>query len=414
MIVLGLLLGCAGQGGSLEEACAAEWEEDALDPDVARVGTLLDGPEGDVRVELRWPQRVPLNDGRWPVAVVLHGGWNQAGTPVTAAIGRVDVAKGIAEVHVDLPGNGLSEGVNDRRGAGSRAALGTVLAWAAGEVRDRGGCTLAERATAADPADLHLVGTSNGGNLALSLLADDAVSLPPITGLVLWETPAAPVFVNVDLGADPTVYTPGTCAWEAETGLLCAAPDLPLRWSPRAGDAGCWDVDGNAACTAADVAIHATEDPTRELGMLSPEIAATYEAQGVDLPAAGFGTAAESAAWWAERDGSRLAPTAVARHPELPVLLVASETDHVQTMADHPHVHGLGEALQRSGAAWVRLNPGAEWLDGVGGENPPDLPLRLADPRARLLTEEEEDPLPEAIGAGVLELSTRAREGRWD
>lgn len=409
-----LLLACGAREGTLEDACAAEWEVDELDADVRRIGTLLDGPEGDVHVELRWPDRPPRGDGRWPAALVLHGGWNQAGTPVTPAIGRVDVAKGLAEVHVDLPGNGYSEGVNDRRGAGSRAALGAVLAWAAGQLPDRGGCTLSQRATAADPADLHLVGTSNGGNLALALLADPSVTLPPLRGLVLWETPASPAFVNVDFGTDPTVYEPGSCVWEEVSGLACPLPEEPPTWAPRDGSPGCFDLDDDGACTVADVSLHATEDPQRGRYMMSPPLAVAFEAQGVDLPASGFGTAAEAEAWWAERDGSRLAAAAVRTWPELPVILVASETDHVQTAADHPHVWGLGEALQRSGVAWSRLNPGRDWLAGLGEENPPDLPLRLADPRGRLLTEEEEDPIPEAIGGAVLELSERSRNDTWD
>lgn len=409
-----LLLACGRGDGTLASACAAEWAVDALDPEVRTIGTLLDGPEGDVHVVLRWPRRAPLNDGRWPVAVVLHGGWNQAGTPVTSALGRVDPAKGIAEVHLDLPGNGESEGVNDRRGAGSRAALATVLAWASGATVDRGGCTLADRAGAANPDDLHLVGTSNGGNLAIATLADPSLDLPPVAGLVLWETPAAPAFANVDYGTDPSVYDPGTCTWEAQAGIRCAFPDEPLVFQVLANDVRvCFDVDADGVCTGGDVTLQGTEDPTLGRVVLSPAIATALEADGVDLPGQGFATAAEAEAWWAERDGGRLVGDAVARHPDLPVLLVASETDHVQTLPDHPHVYGLGEALQRSGAAWTRLNPGRAWLDGVGGENAPDAPLRLDDPSLRLLTEAEEDPIPEAVGAAVLELSERRATGDW-
>ena len=87
-------------------------------------------------------------------------------------------------------------------------------------------------------------------------------------------------------------------------------------------------------------------------------------------------------------------------------MLLASECDHaIPELDDRPHVMGLGEALQRAGAAWVRLNPGSGW-SGLEEENPVNLPLRLAVPGGWLLTDAEESPLRTSAGWAVSELTT--------
>ena len=103
----------------------------------------------------------------------------------------------------------------------------------------------------------------------------------------------------------------------------------------------------------------------------------------------------------------------IAAWPDLPVLLLGSDEDHVQSAADHPQIHGWGEALQSSGAAWTRLNPGRRWLPILAGENAPNAPMSLQGDGLRLLTEEEEVQLEDVLAASVLELSDRTRSGDW-
>ncbi len=410
-----LLLGCHDADGWLDEPCLAEFATDDVDPGVRTMQTQLADDSGAwaIHVQLRWPAASPGPDDRWPIAVTLHGGWDQSGTPVDPGTSRVDPADGIVTIHMDLPGNGLSDGVNDRRGAESRGAVAQALAWAAGTVSDQGSCTVAARTRAGDPDQLYLVGTSNGGNLVAATLADPSLDLPPLDGAVLWETPAGPQFANVELGLDPTVYEAGTCTVQPDAAIRCPYPAERLAWT-RPGPAPaefCFDLDDDADCTDADVIVHATEDPISGAWMLSPWITEDLAAIGADLE--GYGTAAQADAWWAERDAARAAPELVALHPDLPLILVASEEDHIQTLVDHPHVYGLGEALQTSGARWTRLNPGARWLGG-GPDNAPDAPLRLQAGAAGLLAEDDENPLPSALSAAVLELADRQTNGDWE
>lgn len=409
-----LALACAATDSWLDEPCAAEFTDDDVDPGVRTMQTQIADADGawSIHAQLRWPDTPARPEDRWPIAVTLHGGWDQSGTPVDPSTGRVDPAAGIVAIHLDLPGNGLSDGVNDRRGPGSRAAVAAALRWAAGITQDQGTCTPAQRTRAGDPDQLYLVGTSNGGNLAAATLADPDLDLPPLDGLVLWETPAGPQFANVELGNDPTVYDAGSCALDADAAIRCTYPVEQLAWA-RPGPAPsdlCFDLDADAACTDMDVTIHSTEDPISGLLMLSPWVTADFEARGADLE--GYGDVEQADAWWSVRDAARAAPGLVAAQPDLPVILVGSEEDHIQTLVDHPHVFGLGEALQVAGAAWTRLNPGRRWLGG-GPDWAPNAPLQLGTPPDGLLTEDDENPLPDTLSAAVLELADRHADGDW-
>lgn len=413
--LLGLAAGCQHYTGSADDVCSFEFQQDNIDGGGRTIGTRVADADGvyQTHVALRWPD-APMDPGTAPVAVILQGGWDHEGTPVTADTPHVDTRDGLVDIHLDLPGAGQSGGENDRRGPIAASAVAALLRWVAGEGVDAGGCRLTDRAPMADPTSIYLIGASNGGNLAVATLTDATLELPTVSGLITWETPAAAGFVNVELGNDPSVYTPGTCAYDPAAGITCPFPAdtlLSVNGSPSLSTV-CFDTDADDACSDADVTVHGTEDKATGLMMLSPALRAAIDDRG--LPIVGYGTAEEADAWWAYRDASRRAPALVDRWPELPVLLIGSETDHVlTTWADHPHVHGFGQALQDNGAFWTRLNPGATWLRANSSPNAPELPLSLAGDDATLLTEDEEDPLTDVLTGAVLELAERHTTQDW-
>ncbi len=413
MLIAALLgIGCEASPAEADDGCAAEFQPDPNDADVRTIGVQvpLEGG-GSVQADLRWPEsRDP--GATWPVAILLHGAWDPAGTPLEPRSIRPRVTEGIVGIHMDFPGNGRTDGVNDHRGAASRASVAAVLQWAAGAIRDRGGCTLAERVPGTDPGALYLVGTSNGGNLAAATLAEEGVALPPVSGLIVWETPAGPQFANVEFGTANSVYTAGTCLLTDETGIVCALPPERLI-TAGTGSATrlCFDRDDDGDCGDADVTVAGVDDGATGLRYLSPTLTEAAAIAGLEL--SGYADATAADAWWAERDAARLAPRLVTAQPELPVMILASEADHVQTFPDHPHVYGLGEALQRAGAAWTRLNPGQAWLPSAHDENAPNIPLTLANPTASLLAEDAENPTDALLAAAVRELYERSVSGEW-
>lgn len=413
---LALLPGCRKGTGSADDVCSFEFQADDLAKDGRTVGTMLQDDAGlyDLHVVVRWAGKMG-GDGTAPIAITLQGGWNQEGTPVTSDTTRLDTTQSVVDIHVDLPGAGLSGGYNDRRGPVAAAAVATVMRWAHGETVDSGGCHLPDRVPAANTDDLYLVGTSNGGNLAYSVLTDDSLTLPPVAGLVTWETPVAATFANVELGNDPSVHEPGTCSWDQSAGVFCDFPADELIVTNTGGPTStlCFDLDQDGACVEEnDVVVHGTESKDTGEIMLSPRLRQAVSDAG--LQPTGFASEEDADAWWFYRDAGRRTDLFVQRWPTLPVMILGSEVDHViDTWTDHPHLHAIGEALQANGAFWTRLNPGEKWLAGNTNENPPNMLLSLGGDDAKLLAEEVEDPLEDTLTAAVMELSERNASGDW-
>lgn len=381
-----LLLACAGSDLAADDVCASDFTLYEPDPTVRTAGFRLPADDGDwVHAWLRWPDGA--TEAEWPVTVTLHGTWETLGTPITEEVAYPSVAEGLVSLHLDLP--------DDHRGPKSRGVVSAALRYAAGATTDDAGCTVVTRTSRAWTESVLVTGISNGGNLAIATLADPDLDLPAVGGLVLWETPVAPVFANVELGNTPTVYEPGACSLAADR-LTCDFPAGQLLVD--AEEKICFDLDASSTCDSADVLMRGVLDPVGGKRMLSPELRAGFDAEEI----AGYASAAEAESWWSHRDGSRNIAAMVAAWPDLAVRLVASEQDHVIDWEDHPHVFGLGEALQRAGARWTQLNDDA-----------PNAPLRIDAAEGTLLTEDEEAPLPDALGAANVALGRRLREADW-
>ena len=408
------LAGCRDSTRSIDDVCTFEYQNDKMD-EGRTIGTLIADDAGiyQILVAVRWPA-TDGEPGTAPVAVTLQGGWDHEGTPINSDTPRLNTTESVVDLHLDLPGAGESGGENDRRGPVAAAAVAAVLRWAAGETVDAGGCHLADRAPVANPDDIYLVGASNGGNLAYSVLTDDSLNVPPIAGLITWETPTGAQFVNVELGKDPTVYTPGTCSWSASDGIQCAVPSEKLIVGRIEGAASalCFDMDADQECGGSDIAVRGTESKETGEVMLSPAMRQAIADEGLTVQ--GYASLEDTDVWWSYRDAGRRVNLLIERWPGLPILWIGSEEDHVlSTWTDHPHLHGIGEALQASGAFWTRLNPGTTWMPENQSPNAPNLPLSLAGDNATLLTEDQEEPLIGALTAAVQELSDRHARGDW-
>jgi alpha-beta hydrolase superfamily lysophospholipase len=273
------------------------------------------------------------------VAVVALGGAFQADQVPTTF-----VPDGYRLVAVDLPGGGDTPGEADRFGDASRASVASALRYAAGMEADADGCSQ-------PTGPVLLTALSNGGNLAVSTLADPALELPVVAGLVVWETPIGPQLVLVE-GDNPET---GACTMEDT--LVCAfdgstlAADADTTWLDR---------DGNGSLDEGEPTFRGLAVGDRRLH--SPVLAA----QLGETP--WTHTVETSSAWFAWRDAGRRAAEAAARFPEMAVIVAGAEEDHVQTLPDSPHVYSLAQQFVAAGL-WVRLNPDAD-ITGLGVDNP--------------------------------------------
>lgn len=339
-----------------------------------------------------------------PVVLQLFGRWYSTTRPPE---GSIPMDRAVV-VRVALAGADWGDGTDDARGPNARAAVAEALRYAHGNALDGGGCRIDERFPVANPDLLVILGQSNGGNLALATLADTTLDVPEPTAVVTWETPAGAQLVNMEFGSTEDVYDPGSCRFDPAAGVTCAlSPSLALAVD---GSEVCFDLDHDARCGTNDANPHPPTNPATGLLAASPALADALAAAGLTSP---WDNVEAARTFWATRDAARLAAAAVTRFPSLPFLLLASEADHaLANLADHPHVFGLGEALQQAGAPWVRLNPGIAYT-ALSDENPVNLPLTLTNPEAWFVPEDDENPLSTLYAQAVSEVVAHEQADDW-
>ena len=86
-------------------------------------------------------------------------------------------------------------------------------------------------------------------------------------------------------------------------------------------------------------------------------------------------TASEAEILWEERITTNIYELFITNSPEVHVMLVFAENDHVQPAPDKPHIHQAWDGFYNGGRGiWVRLNPDSAYVESVGGvastENP--------------------------------------------
>ncbi len=438
-ILVGALAGCPSPGpdSGPPPACQATCAT-ATPGDQLVVEVTADDLQGPVRLELNACQdRALLPDGA-PVVVTLLGGFKAILTPVDPDERIIDPRLGLVGIYVNFPideGDFVYARVGDYRGGGARRAVVAALRYASGELSDLDGCRLQDRTLvplSAMPPLLH--GQSNGGNLALGMLADDDLSPPPLAGLSLFEVPAAAQFITVEVGSNSApndLYEPGSCSWddEGDEGLTCALDYQRLGWEDDAVSE-----DGHRGTAYFDMDQDGLYDPQIDNPVwgLRPAIDGIRKivyspSLALALAEANLGPATvlgpeESSEFWALRDASRSARRALEHQPELPFLLMGTDQDHTLGLSDHAHITGLAAVLQGSGASWVRVNPDAVYQTLVAGagvdwpENDANRPTWPGDESISMLPDETTTGVEQRayVTAGVVELLQRRWLDRWE
>ena len=350
---------------------------------------------------------LPAGAGRYadgsPAVVFVRGGWNQTSVPATTLPVRFGSGRGVAQVYLDLP--------DDLRGAESRAAVAAALWYAAGAAEDADGCTIESRLGGPLSGQRVLAGYSNGGNLAWSTLADPALELPPVDGVVTFESPASSQLVLLDVYAR---YQSGSCALTDGNALSC---DIRYDGMALDLDAGLFlDRDGDGALDADSEPVLGTLEDS-ETGAVYHSTEASAAAESLGLIAAGSAEAA--AAFWSWREAPQAMQAARERHPGLATIVAATTHDHVLAgLGDWPHVTGMMAAAEAAGLRWHRLNPDASYTVLETGDAASsiehDAGLAWAVSDTPVLLPESSGAGRGVLTAGVLELLDRTHEDVWE
>jgi hypothetical protein len=136
---------------------------------------------------------------------------------------------------------------------------------------------------------------------------------------------------------------------------------------------------------------------------------------------ADLATPEEAARDWPFRESTSRYVDLRTMMPDLKVMLVFAQDDHIQVAKDKPHIHQAFQGFRFEAGLWVRLNPDRAYVQSLiptAGEDFPDNPANTQPENWMEIgpyaypgqgTEGRLVPL-----AGVAEMSDRAHFGRWD
>ena len=84
-----------------------------------------------------------------------------------------------------------------------------------------------------------------------------------------------------------------------------------------------------------------------------------------DNPPSHISTLEQTREYWYWRNGENWFEQAIQNIPNMMFIVEASETDHVQSAPDHPHVLIQYEGFRSAGARFVRLNPDRAYVEYI-------------------------------------------------
>jgi len=347
-------------------------------------------PDDGIAVRVHYPGSAALRyPNGAPVVVRVPGGWGPGElTPEAPDPGSEQF--GYVAISYLLPGGTEEGGVAsggeyDFRGADCLTATRDVLQYAAGLITDLDGRTLKQRVPYAWIDNLGILGDSNGGNLALITLAEESASLPSIRWFIAWESPIGDQYQACELN-DNGFYAPGSC-----TATTCPWDGIEeqLRFD-AVGQTAFVDWDGTQQTLDGVVFLDADASESFESGELAfglvpaprtgADPALVFSQELADQIAADPATVygqetaptwlpdqTATGEFWALRDGSLRLAEAHAAFPDLLVIHVNTQEDHVQTQPDFPHARSHVQGWIDASHGFVRLNPDAVYMAHVSG-----------------------------------------------
>jgi len=358
---------------------------------ITHVPSTAGGEEG-IAVSIIPPKK-PRYEAGAPVAISVAGG-HSAGNVSS----RMNVAGcGFVEIGFAFPSGGHGEaksgGTYDYRGPKCMEALRDVILFAMGKRADIQGRKIQEIV-----GDIHvlssnvgLYGGSHGGNACGAAMGLHGQEFPDLAWYVSMESPYGEGAAGVELGGRNGRLCP---AYDPETGVLDLSklafdPDLELRpfgagrsrrpSGPALVGSLFFDMDGDGKCES--------DEDYRVQGLMfdvgggrkswySVRLMRAAEERGLfgDSRPAHIPTLEEAVEFWRYRDATGLVADAVRKVPDVAVIVLANETDHVQIAPDHPHIRAQVNGFQEAGAKLIRLNSDRAYVEWLFDREAPGVP----------------------------------------
>ncbi len=359
--------------------------------------------ETGVAVRIRMPQQQRFSDGA-PVVIYVPGGFGGQGMTTTGA-GLFE--HGFIELYFNFPGSGLpgsrSGGVYDMRGPLSIQAFRDVIRFALGEIADIDGKSIADLCRSSTPLcdKVGLVGWSNGGNATLAVAGRYATELSNLAWIVNWESPVGDGMPTAEAGdkgylssGNPAVnpaYDPDSGEWDLNVLQYDASINVNQHHASQTSTplygGFYFDINGNGQV---DQGIDFVPSPIA-MEQMNGDIGVFYSERITNAAKAGglypanspdhLMSADSTAQFWQLRNGEKWLDEIGLYLDHLNFIVVASDSDHVQTAPDHPHILIQNNGLVHNGIALARVNPDLSYVSHIMGTTP----VNAVDNRANRL-----------------------------
>jgi len=347
------------------------------------------GDEG-IAVKIIPPPMQRYENGS-PVVVYVQGGVNGAGLSQRGVnLGL----KGFIEIRFNFPGSGVAEdksgGIYDQRGPECLKALRDVIRFALGELADEDGNFLADIIQPIQPlaSNVGLIGFSHGGNSAISVAGVHGAEISSLAWIVNYESPVGDGMPTAEAGSRGSSCNPSVNpAYDPDTGefdlsLLAYDDTVSINQSHVFMGLGelhggfYFDVNQNGIVDIGTDFIAAPflyEINDTLKAFYSVRIMEEAERRNLipDNPPSHISTLEQTREYWYWRNGENWFEQAIQNIPHLMFIVEASETDHVQSAPDHPHVLIQYEGFRSAGARFVRLNPDRAYVEYILRDSAP-------------------------------------------
>jgi len=332
-----------------------------------------------------------------PLVINIPGGWEGEGYGALNSSNNY-TSLGFIAIVFNFPGSGggphQSGGIYDMRGPNCLQALSDVIAFANDEVADNTGQTISQLIApwVSEIASIGLLGNSNGGNIILCTIGNHADSITKVDWIVNWESPVGdgmPGAVAGAWGSGPFYNNPiVNPAYNDTTGefdfsllaysdtLICSI--LPLPVGVIRGNFY-FDINQN---TIPDPGIDYIPNPiihqlNQSVNKAMWSVGLMHAADSIGLipfpPPQHMPSVGLTDNFWLVRNGENWIDTIVTNFPDILFIVLASDTDHVQSAPDYPHILRQYELFQNSGAAMTRINPDASYVEILSGTSFPGI-----------------------------------------
>ena len=358
-------------------------------PIFTRIPSSVGGTTG-IAVRITVPDTARYSGGA-PVIVFVAGGWGSSGiSPNGLNLPQL----GFVEISFNYPGGGIppnvSGGTYDMRGHHCVQALKDVIRFANGLQTDINSQTISQLVSPIVPLsnNVGLIGLSNGGNLTITSSGSYGNEIQNLAWIVNWESPVGDGMPGAEAGAYGSMgYYPNPVrnpAYNDTTGLFDYSK-LKYHDTLKANRSGSYNLRGNFY-------FDMDNDNYPDIGsdyIMNPvmydssSVVKTYWSVSLlqnayilgilpATPPSHVPLLSEAQNFWVWRNGEYWIDSATNKLPQLMFLSVASDTDHVQSALNHPHILIQYELFRTNGARFVRLNPDRSYVEYISGNNNPN------------------------------------------